>query len=177
VKVFAMCGSLRKASYSKLLLQNTVRLVPAGVTIDAYDDLRVLPYYDQDDEHDPPHVVREFKARAKAADALLFVTPEYNHSLPGVLKNAVDWLSRPQADNNFAGKPAAVFGCGNSTFGAVRLQIAFREILWSVGAEIVPKLELIVFKASERFDANGVLVDRVVIDGIHKSLALMQARV
>jgi chromate reductase len=171
-----MCGSLRKASYSKLLLANVVRLAPDGVEIDAYDDLRVLPYYDQDDEHNPPHVVREFKARAKAADALLFVTPEYNHSLPGVLKNAVDWLSRPQSDNDFFGKPAAVFGCGNSTFGAARLQIAFREILWSVGAEILPKFELIVFKAAERFDANGVLTDNVVIEGIHKSLALMRER-
>ena len=171
-----MCGSLRAGSYNKMLLKNVVRLAPEGVTIDVYDDLRVLPYYDQDDEHDPPHVVREFKARARAADALLFVTPEYNHSLPGVLKNAVDWLSRPTTDNDFAGKPAAVIGCGNSTFGAARLQIAFREILWSVGAEILPKFEMIVFKASEKFDAQGVLTDQVTIDGVHKTFALLRDR-
>jgi chromate reductase len=160
-----------------MLLKNVVRLAPGDVAIDAYDDLRVLPHYDQDDELALPPAVRDFKARAAAADAFLFVTPEYNHSLPGVLKNAVDWLSRPPSDNNFAGKPAAVFGCGNSTFGAARLQIAFREILWSVGAEILPNFELIVFKASERFNADGVLTDPVVIDGVHKALALMKARI
>lgn len=171
-----MCGSLRKGSYSKMLLQNTVRLAPDDISIEIYDGMRDLPYYDQDFELDPPAIVRDFKRRVHAADALLFVTPEFNHSIPGVLKNAVDWLSRPPKENNFAGKPVAVFGCGNSTFGAVRMQIAFREILFSVGADTIPKLEVIVFRASERFDTHGTLTDSVTIEAIGQALAMLKAR-
>ncbi len=171
-----MCGSLRKASYNRMLLANAVGLAPDGMTIDVFDGLRDLPYYDQDLERDLPPVVRAFKDRVRAADGLLFVTPEYNHSIPGVLKNAVDWLSRPQAENNLFEKPVAVFGCGNSTFGAVRMQIAFREILFSLGAHQLPKFEVIVFKASERFDADGVLTDRVTIDAVKNALALLKMR-
>jgi chromate reductase len=177
MKVLAMCASLRKASYSRMLLKNTVRLVPDDISIDVYEGLRDLPYYDQDFERDLPANVRELKDRVKAADALLFVTPEYNHSIPGVLKNAVDWLSRPQSDNNFAAKPVAVFGCGSSTFGAVRMQIAFREILFSVGADILPNLEIIVFKAADRFDADGVLTDLVTIEGVLRAMELLKTRV
>jgi chromate reductase len=175
MKVLAFCGSLRKASYNRLLLNNAVRLAPEGITIDIYDGLRALPYYDQDDELDLPPQVRELKERVAAADALLFVSPEYNHSIPGVLKNAVDWLSRPSKDNSFAGKPVAVFGCGNSTFGAVRMQIAFREILFSVAADLLPKLEVIVFKASERFDEDGVLTDQITIESIVRSMEMLKA--
>ena len=176
MNVLAMCGSLRKASFSRMLLKNTVRLMPDEISIEVYEGLRDLPYYDQDFEHDLPAVVRDLKQRVSAADALLFVTPEFNHSIPGVLKNAVDWLSRPPKDNNFAGKPVAVFGCGNSTFGAVRMQIAFREILWSVGADILPKLEIIVFKASERFDADGTLIDQVTIEGVQRAMSMLKSR-
>ncbi len=170
-----MCGSLRAASYNRMLLANTVGLAPDGVMIDIFEGIRDLPYYDQDHERDLPPVVRAFKDRVQAADALLFVTPEYNHSIPGVLKNAIDWLSRPQAENNLFEKPVAVFGCGNSTFGAVRMQIAFREILFSLGARQLPKFEVIVFKASERFDAEGRLTDAVTIAAVKNALALLKA--
>jgi len=175
MRVLAMCGSLRTGSFNRLLLNNAIRLAPAGMTIDVDDTLRDLPYYDQDLEPHLPRGVRAMKDRVRAADALLFVTPEYNHSIPGVLKNAVDWLSRPSAENSFAGKPVAVFGCGNSTFGAVRMQIAFREILFSVGARVVPKFEVIVFKAAERFDAEGALIDQVTIDAVRNALGLLHA--
>jgi chromate reductase len=158
-----------------MLLNNVIRLAPDGITIEVYDGLRELPYYDQDDELDLPANVRDLKERVAAADALLFVSPEFNHSIPGVLKNAVDWLSRPQSDNSFAGKPVAVFGCGNSTFGAVRMHIAFREILFSVAADMLPKIEVIVFKASERFDQDGTLTDQITIESIVRSIEMLKA--
>jgi len=176
MNVLAMCASLRKGSYNKLLLENAVKLMPADISIEIYEGMRHLPFYDQDFENDPPEIVKDFKARVHAADALLFVTPEFNHSIPGVLKNAVDWLSRPPKENNFAGKPVAVFGCGNSTFGAVRMHIAFREILFSVGADLIPKFEVIVFKASERFDVNGVLTDAVTIEAVQHAMQMLKAR-
>jgi chromate reductase len=176
VNVLAMCGSLRKQSYNRMLLNNTIRLMAADLHIDVYEGLRDLPHYDQDFERDLPAPVRELKKRVSEADALLFVTPEYNHSIPGVLKNAIDWLSRPAGENNLDKKPVAVFGCGNSTFGAVRMQIAFREILFSVGADSIPKFEVIVFKASERFDAAGQLIDPVTIEGVQRAMAMLKAR-
>ena len=176
MNVLGMCASLRKGSYNKLLLENTIKLMPPDISIEIYDGMRDLPYYDQDFENDPSAIVKDFKARVRAADALLFVTPEFNHSIPGVLKNAVDWLSRPPKENNFAGKRVAVFGCGNSTFGAVRMHIAFREILFSVGAETIPKFEVIVFKASERFDADGVLTDAVTIESVRYAMQMLKER-
>jgi chromate reductase len=172
--VVAMCGSLRAGSYNWLLLNNAVRLAPPGMTIEVDESPRALPFYDQDAEPDLPAVVHAFKERVRAADALLFVTPEYNHSIPGVLKNAIDWLSRPTVGSPLAGKPVAVFGCGSGTFGAVRMQVAFREILFSVGARQLPKFEVIVFRAAERFDADGRLTDAVTIEAVRHALDLLQ---
>jgi chromate reductase len=160
-----------------MLLNAAVGLAPEGVDIEIYEGLRELPHFDQDFEKDPPEVVKALKARVKAADGLLFVTPEYNHSIPGPLKNAIDWLSRPAGHNSLAHKPVAVFGCGGSTFGAVRMQIAFREILFSLSVDILPRLEVIVFRAGERFDENGKLTDDVTIKVVKEALALLQERV
>jgi chromate reductase len=93
-----------------------------------------------------------------------------------VLKNAIDWLSRPASEKLLFDKPVAVFGCGNSTFGAVRMHIAFREILFSVGARTLPKFEVIVFRASERFDADGRLTDQVTIDAVAHALGMLNER-
>jgi len=133
-----MCGSLRKGSYSKMLLQNTVRLAPDDISIEIYDGMRDLPYYDQDFELDPPAIVRDFKRRVHAADALLFVTPEFNHSIPGVLKNAVDWLSRPSKENNFAGKPVAVCGEAAGDPATIPLLVGLGVDELSVGPARLP---------------------------------------
>jgi chromate reductase len=171
-----MCGSLRVGSFNRMLLANTVRLAPSDIAIDVVESLGDLPHYDQDHEHNPPASVVALKERVRAADGLLFVTPEFNHSIPGVLKNAIDWLSRPSADKILVDKPVAVFGCGNSTFGAVRMHVAFREILFSVGAQTLPKFEVIVFRASERFDADGQLTDQVTIDAVRHALRMLHER-
>ncbi|HXF33320.1 MAG TPA: NAD(P)H-dependent oxidoreductase [Candidatus Acidoferrales bacterium] len=177
MKILGFCGSLRKGSYNRMLLNAATRLAPDGVEFEIYDGLRELPHFDQDFEKNQPEVVRDLKARVKAADGLLFVTPEYNHSIPGPLKNAIDWLSRPSGDNSLASKSVAVFGCGGSTFGAVRMQIAFREILFSLSVDILPRLEVIVFRAQERFDSSGNLTDEVTIGVVKEALELLKDRI
>lgn len=177
MKILGFCGSLRKGSYNRMLLNAAIGLAPEGVEIEAYESLRELPHFDQDFEKNQPEIVRELKARVKAADGLLFVSPEYNHSIPGPLKNAIDWLSRPSGDNSLANKSVAVFGCGGSTFGAVRMQIAFREILFSLSVDMLPKIEVIVFRAQERFDQDGKLTDEVTIGVVKEALALLKDRI
>lgn len=177
MKILGICGSLRRASYNMLLLKAAAELAPPGMEIEIYEGLRDLPHFDQDFEKDPPGVVLELKRRVEEADGIVFVTPEYNHSIPGPLKNAVDWLSRPQGRNSLASKPVAVFGCGGSTFGAVRMQIAFREILFSLSVDMLPKLEVIVFRAQERFDAGGRLTDEVTTGVVKQALGMLAERI
>jgi chromate reductase len=177
MKIFAVCGSLRKASYNKMLLRNAIELAPAGMTFEEYKGLRELPAFDQDFEKDLPAAARDLKTSVEEADGVLFVTPEFNHSIPGVLKNAVDWLSRPANNNSLANKPVLVFGGGGSTFGAVRMHIAFREILFSLSANILPKFEVIVFRAADRFDAQGKLTDQVTIAAVKEALSLFEAHI
>jgi chromate reductase, NAD(P)H dehydrogenase (quinone) len=172
MKVFAVCGSLRKGSFNRKLLNNAIALAPAGMTFDVYEGLRDLPPFDQDFENDLPSAARDLKARVESADGVLFVTPEYNHSIPGILKNAIDWLSRPNSNNSLGGKPVLILGCGGSTFGAVRMHIAFREILFSLAANVLPKFEVIVFRAQERFDKDGTLTDKVTIEAVTEGLRL-----
>src|ERR1035438_4313082 len=109
ITVLGICGSLRKLSVNRGLLRAARQLMPEGVALDVFDLLGIPPY-NQDDEAQPPVIVTEFKARIRAADAILFATPEYNYSIPGALKNAIDWASRPYGDNAWAGKPAAIMG-------------------------------------------------------------------
>jgi chromate reductase, NAD(P)H dehydrogenase (quinone) len=177
LKILGFCGSFRNGSYNRMLLNAAIGLVPDGMEIETYEGLRDLPHFDPNVEKNPPDVVRDLKALVKAADGLLFVTPEYNHSIPGPLKNAIDWLSRPSGDNSLASKSVAVFGCGGSTFGAVRMQIAFREILFSLSVDILPRLEVIVFRAQERFDRDGNLTDEVTIGVVKEALELLKDRI
>lgn len=163
MKVFAIAGSLRKGSYNRLLLMAAIKSAPDGMTFDVYDRLRDIPPFDQDEELDPPEPVRDLRARVEAAEAMLISTPEYNHGVPGVLKNAIDWLSRPSGRGVFTGRPVAIMGGGSSSFGAVRVHIQLRETLFSVSARVMGKPELILFKANERFDADGNMTDPVTL--------------
>ena len=114
--ILGIAGSLRRESYNRSALRAAAQLVPADVTIEEFQ-LDGVPAFNQDEEQDPPATVVEFKRRIRAADALLFVTPEYNYSIPGVLKNAIDWASRPQSDNAWSGKPAAIIGASRGGSG------------------------------------------------------------
>jgi chromate reductase, NAD(P)H dehydrogenase (quinone) len=160
MRVLGISGSLRRDSYNSALLRHAGELLEAeGVEFAIYDALREVPPYDEDsDVADGPEAVARIRAAVAAADAVFITTPEYNSSLPGVLKNALDWLSRPMATNALRNKPVAVIGASAGMFGAVWAQAEARKVLSAIGARVVDG-EVAVGHAHERFDAKGRLND------------------
>jgi chromate reductase len=138
MRLLAISGSLRRASHNARLLREVAEQAPAGVEVEYFDGLKAIPPYDEDDDVDPaPAPVAELRQAIARADALLIATPEYNSSVPGVLKNAIDWASRPRAATPLQGKPAAVIGATTGSFGAVWAQAELRKILASSGARVI----------------------------------------
>jgi chromate reductase, NAD(P)H dehydrogenase (quinone) len=129
MRVLGISGSLRRDSHNTELLRAAATLLPSGVEFELYEGLRDIPPYVEDDEANSHPAVRDLKAKIAAADAVLFATPEYNHSIPGQLKNAIDWVSRPLADNPLWDKPVAVIGASTGMFGAVWAQAELRKVL------------------------------------------------
>jgi chromate reductase, NAD(P)H dehydrogenase (quinone) len=159
MRVLGISGSLRRDSLNSALLRAAAERLPAGAELIEFDHLGEIPLYDADLEAETtPDVVAELRAAIRGADAVLVATPEYNHSIPGVLKNALDWLSRPLLDSPLRNKPAAVIGASTSMFGAVWSQAETRKVLSAIGARVLD-LELPVPSADEQFDAVGKLVD------------------
>lgn len=174
VEILGIVGSLRKGSYNRLTLNAACKLVPQGAVLNLIE-LHDLPVFNQDDEMTPPASVLEFKRRILAADAILFATPEYNYSLPGVLKNAIDWASRPYGQSAWVGKPAALMGASVGTLGTVRAQYHLRQILVGQDMPVVNLPEVMIANAAQRFDINGELTDEPTQQLIHKLLiALVQ---
>jgi chromate reductase, NAD(P)H dehydrogenase (quinone) len=158
MKLLAISGSLRRDSHNMSLLRAAAELAPADVEFELWDGLKAVPPYDEDDDVEPaPAAVARLRAAVAAADAVLISTPEYNHSIPGQLKNAVDWLSRPLASNPLRNKPAAVVGASSGVFGAVWSQAELRKVLSATGARVLDE-ELAVGQAATRFE-NGELAD------------------
>ena len=158
-KVLAISGSLRHDSYNTMLLRNAIELFGDDVVVEELAGLRDVPPYDEDDDRDgSPAPVRALRAAFASADAVLFATPEYNSSVPGHLKNALDWVSRPLATNPLRNKPAAVVGASTGAFGAVWAQAELRKVLAAIGARVVDG-EVAVGHAPTRFDADGRLTD------------------
>ena len=158
VRILGIAGSLRRESYNRALLRAATQLAPDGATIEVFE-LAGIPGFNQDDEQDPPAKVVELKRRIREADAILIVTPEYNYSVPGVLKNAIDWASRPYGDSAWNGKPAAIMGASIGTIGTARAQYHLRQMFVFLNMFPVNQPEVMVGNASERFDANGNLTD------------------
>ncbi len=152
--IVGFAGSLRKASYNKMLLHAASELLPENAKLEILD-LEGLPLFNQDLESSMPEVVKWFKSKIREADALLIATPEYNSSIPGVLKNALDWASRPYGDNSLDGKPVAIMSASPGMLGGARAQTNLRQILSSLNAYVVNKPEVIVNFANEKFDADG----------------------
>jgi chromate reductase len=153
MKILGISGSLRHDSYNTMLLRN----VP--LELELWDGLKDIPPYDEDDDVEPaPPAVARMRAAVAGADAILFATPEYNASVPGQLKNAVDWLSRPRVAAALRNKPVAVIGASTGAFGAVWAQAELRKVLATAGARVVDA-EVAVGHAHERFDAEGRLRD------------------
>ena len=158
VRILGITGSLRRESYNRSALRAAIDLVPAGAAIETFE-LDEIPIFNQDYENDPPPAVVEFKQRIREADAILFVTPEYNYSIPGVLKNAIDWASRPAGDNAWSGKAAAVMGASPGFLGTARAQYHLRQMFVSLNLFAVNQPEVMIGNAHERFDEQGKLKD------------------
>ena len=164
-------GSLRKASYNTALLRAAAELMPAGMTLETFD-LLPLPMFNQDTEKPFPEAVAEFRARVAQADALLIATPEYNSSVSGALKNAIDLASSsPQQPLN--GKPVATMGASTGNFGTLRAQLHLRQILTHVGVLPLGKPEVLVGRAEQAFDAEGRLVDAAARGFLRELLAAL----
>jgi chromate reductase len=158
MRILAISGSLRHDSHNTRLLRHLAEQAPQGVEIELWDGLRAIPPYDQDEDVEPaPAAVAELREAIAEADGLLFATPEYNSSVPGALKNAIDWASRPRATTPLQDKPAAVVGASTGSFGAVWAQAELRKVLSSTGARVLD-LELPLAKAHEAFDHSGRLI-------------------
>jgi len=173
ITLLGFAGSLRKGSYNKALLRAAVELAPSDVRIEVFD-LEGIPVFNQDLEEHPPKRVREFKAKIRAADALLIATPEYNYSVPGVLKNAVDWASRPYGDNAFEDKPVALMSASDGMLGGARAQYHLRQTLVALNMHAVNRPEVMVASVDEKIDENGNIKDektRAKIKKLIQSLA------
>ena len=156
--VVGLSGSLRKDSFNTRLLHAATHLTPTGMDIQVYEGIGALPHYNADLDHDrPPAEVNELRQRVTEADGLLIVTPEFNYSIPGVLKNALDWASRPVGDSSLFRKPVAIMGASPGNFGTVRAQLALRDVLLWTDSRVVTKPEVHVFHVPEQFDADGSL--------------------
>ncbi len=151
MRVLGISGSLRRDSFNSALLRTAAERLPAGAELVGFDRLREVPPYDEDAEVDSvPAVVEELRAAVRDADAVLIATPEYNSSIPGQLKNALDWVSRPAGRSALNGKPAAVVGASTGMFGAVWAQAELRKVLGAMGGRVV-EAELAVGHAREHF--------------------------
>ncbi len=169
VKILGFAGSLRKGSYNRALLKETGGLVPDDVQLEIFE-LDGIPLFNQDLESQPPEMVKEFKRKIKDADAILIVTPEYNYSIPGVLKNAIDWASRPFGDNSFEGKPVAMMSASTGMLGGSRAQYHLRQSFVFLNMFPISKPEIFVTFAPQKFDANRKLVDQKTKDLIKELL-------
>ena len=154
MRILGIAGSLRRGSHNRRLLRAAGTLLPPGVELVEWDGLASLPAFDEDLENTPPEPVREFFAAIEGTDAILIATPEYNASLPGALKNALDWASRPFPENVLRYKPAAVIGASTGLFGAVWAQAEVRKVLKASGAHVLES-ELPVAMADYAFAETG----------------------
>jgi chromate reductase, NAD(P)H dehydrogenase (quinone) len=169
--ILAVPGSLRAASYNAAIARAAADVAPDGVTVEVYDGLRTLPPYDADaDGEDTAPAVKELRERIARADALLIVTPEYNGSIPGVLKNAIDWASRPHRSSALWGKTVAIAGATTGSYGAVWALADLRRVLGIAGARVIDT-DVSVSQAHTRVDGGGRLVDPTTAEHVRQQLA------
>src|SRR5918994_5788509 len=156
--ILGIAGSLRRESYNRSAMRAATELVPPGARIEVFE-LDGIPGFNQDDEQHPPANVVELKRRIRESDAILFVTPEYNYSIPGVLKNAIDWASRPYGDSAWSGKPVAIMGASVGALGTARAQYHLRQMFVFLNMYAVNQPEVMIGNAPNRFDEQGNLTD------------------
>lgn len=172
LNILGIVGSLRKSSYNGFAMKAAQELLPENASLEiAY--LHGIPVFNQDEEMAPPTTVVEFRQKILAADAILFATPEYNYSVPGGLKNAIDWASRPYGQSVWRGKTAAIMGVSVGNFGTARAQYDLRKILVTLEMPAVVQPEVMIGNAAERFDNNGRLTDERSRQLIQKLLSTL----
>jgi len=169
VKILGFAGSLRKQSYNRSSLRAAVELVPANITLETFD-LTGIPPFNQDQEREPPPAVLQFKDKVKAVDAILIVTPEYNYSVPGVLKNAIDWASRPYGESAWDGKPVGVMGASVGMLGTARAQYHLRQMFVFLNMFPLNQPEVMIANADQKFDKDGNLKDETTAQKIRELL-------
>lgn len=158
ITILGIAGSLRKASYNRAALRAAQQLAPEMARVEIFE-LDGIPVFNQDEEGNLPDRVKALKAAVRAADAILIVTPEYNYSVPGMLKNAIDWASRPYGDSAWEGKPVAVMGAAAGPLGSARAQYHLRQTFVFLNMFPVNRPEVMISSASEKFDAQGNLTN------------------
>lgn len=175
MRVLAISGSLRRDSNNTALLRALREEAPAGVEIELWDGLKEIPPYDGDDDLVPgPKQVEAFRALVREADAVFFATPEYNSSIPGALKNALDWASRPLATNAFRNKPVAVIGSSAGAFGGVWAAAELRKVLAAMGARVT-EVEMAVGHAHDKLDETGELGEGEIRSDLREALETLLA--
>jgi chromate reductase len=170
--ILGIAGSLRKQSWNRGTLRAAQQLVPEGVELKIFE-LDGLPLFNQEDEQHPPAKVTEFKAAIRAANAILIATPEYNYSVPGVLKNAIDCASRPYGDSAWSGKPVAILGASVSALGTARAQYHLRQMFVFLDMHPLNQPEVMIAGAQDKFDAQGNLTDEKTRELIRKQLTAL----
>jgi chromate reductase len=160
VRILGIPGSLRRASFNRAALLAAKELLPSDAELEIFD-LKGIPPFSEDDERILPARVVELKGQIREVDAILIATPEYNYSVPGVLKNAIDWASRPYGDNAWDGKPVAIIGASVGTTGTARAQYHLRQMFVFLNMHPVNKPEVMISSAAQRFDERGRLVDEM----------------
>lgn len=170
IKILGFVGSLRKKSFNKELMNAAAELVPQDLAELEVFDLEGIPPFNQDLEGNMPELVKTFKKKIKAADAILIATPEYNYSIPGVLKNSIDWASRPYSDNSFEGKPVAIMSAAGGMLGGSRAQYHLRQVFVFLNMRAINRPEVIVPFINEKTDANGKLTDQHTREKIRELL-------
>jgi chromate reductase len=173
IHVLGIAGSLRAGSLNTAALRAAAELLPEGMTLEIYD-LSAIPMYNADvDANGTPDAVQDIKNRIAAADALLIATPEYNYSIPGVLKNALDWASRPAGRSPLNSKPLAIMGVAAGRFGTVRAQMNLRQVAYAMNMLLLNRPEVMIAQAADKFDAQGRLIDETSRQQIAELLAAL----
>jgi len=174
IKILGIAGSLRKASYNRGALRAAQDVAGPDAAIEIFD-LDGIPVFNQDAEQPAPEPVSRFKTRIREADAILICTPEYNYSIPGVLKNAIDWASRPYGDSAWDGKPVAIMGASPGAMGTARAQYHLRQCFIFLNMRALSRPEVMIADASDKFDEQGNLVDQETRDRIGKLVSALVA--
>ncbi|MBE7517474.1 MAG: NAD(P)H-dependent oxidoreductase [Chloracidobacterium sp.] len=175
MKILGISGSLRKGAYNTAVLHAVGEIVPEGVDFEIFDLSGIEPFND-DMAADPPQKVKDLKAAVRSADAVIFSSPEYNYSIPGHLKNAIDWASRPYGDNVWEDKPALIVGASIGAIGTARMQYHLRQSMVFLNMHPLNKPEVMINNAADKFDENGELKDEKTREHLKRAVEALIVR-